>query len=69
MAEDDLQDLINARAALAKKRLTLAQTITTSGDDGAIKAVIEVQQAIAAVDIAIEELTEELEEAEDDEEE
>jgi hypothetical protein len=72
MADDDLQTLMNARAALAKKRLSWAKTIAT-GDapDSAIKAVIEIQQAIEVVDIAMEELEEaeleELDEAEDDE--
>jgi hypothetical protein len=73
MADDDLQDLMSARIALAKKRLSWAQTIAASGDDDAIKAMIEVQQAIEVIDIAIEELEEaqleeDLEEAEDEDE-
>jgi len=65
MAEDYLQDLIAARAALTKKRLSWAQAIASEGDAAAsaIKAIVEVQQAIEVIDIAIEELEEaELEE-------
>jgi hypothetical protein len=72
MAEDDLQDLMSARAALTKKRLSWAQTIASQGDvpESAIKAIIEVQQAIEVVDIAIEELEEaELEELEEEQDE
>jgi hypothetical protein len=73
MADDDLHDLMSARAALAKKRVSWAQTIATDGDDGAIKALIDVQQAIEVIDIAIEELEEaeleeELDEVEDEDE-
>jgi hypothetical protein len=74
MADDAHQVLINARAALTKKRLSLAQTIAGQGDipESAIKAIIDVQQAIEVIDIAIEELEEaelqELEEAEDEDE-
>jgi uncharacterized protein Yka (UPF0111/DUF47 family) len=73
MADNDLQHLMNARAALVSKRLSWAQTIATPGEiaEGAIKAIIEVQQAIEVIDIAIEELEEaeleeELEEAEEE---
>ncbi|WP_024519590.1 hypothetical protein [Bradyrhizobium sp. Tv2a-2] len=71
MADDDLHDLMSARAALDKKRLSWAQTIAAGGDDGAIKAIIEVQQAIEVINIAIEELEEaeleeDLEEVEDE---
>lgn len=72
MAEDDLHDLMSARAALTKKRLTLAQTIASQQDapESAIKAIIDVQQALEVVDIAIEELEEaELEELEEEQEE
>jgi len=72
MAEDDLHDLINARAALTQKRLSLAKTIAGEEDapDSAIKALVEVQQAIEVIDIAIEELEEaELEELEEEGEE
>ena len=69
MAGDDFETLMNARAALAKKRLTWAQTIATAGDipEAAIKAIIEAQRAIDVIDRAIEEL-EEVEEEEDEEE-
>ena len=71
---DDLETLMNARAALAKKRLSWAETIATSGDipDAAIKGLIEVQQAIEVIGSAIEELEveaeleEEVEEADED---
>ncbi len=74
MTDDDLQDLMNARAALVKRRLTWAQTIAAPGEtpESAIKAIIEVQQAIEVIDVAIEELEEELEErleAEDEDDE
>jgi|GEM_PF-6775488 len=72
MADDNLEILMNARAALARKRLTLAQTIATdeSIPDAAIKGLIELQQAVEVIDLAIDELEEaELEEAlEDDDE-
>jgi hypothetical protein len=72
MADDNLETLMNARAALARKRLTLAQTIATdeSIPDAAIKGLIELQQAIEVIDFAIDELEEaELEEALDDDDE
>ena len=76
MADDDLLNLMSARAALAKKRLSWAQTIASQTDipESAIKAIVEVQQAIEVIDIAIDELEEteaedELEEIEEDEEE
>ena len=72
MAEDDLHDLMSARAALAKKRLSWAQTIASQADtpETAIKAIIEVQQAIEVIDIAVEELAEaELEEELEEEDE
>jgi hypothetical protein len=72
MADDNLETLMNARAALARKRLTLAKTIATdeSIPDAAIKGLIELQQAIEVIDFAIDELEEaELEEALDDDDE
>jgi hypothetical protein len=68
MADDDLQDLTKARAALVAKRLTWAKTIAAPGEipGGAISAIIEVQQAIDVIDSAMEEL--ENVEEEDDEE-
>jgi hypothetical protein len=70
MAEDDIHDLMNARAALAKKRLSWAKTIASEGDapESTIKAIIELQQAIEVIDITIEELEEaELEELDEEE--
>jgi len=76
MADDDLETLMAARAALTKKRLSWAQAIAAPGEtpEAAIKAINEVQQAIEVIDIAIEELgeaqlEEELEETEEDEDE
>ena len=76
MADDDFETLMSARAALAKRRPSWAQTIATAGDipEGAIKALIDVQQAIEVIDLAIEELEEanleeELEEAEEEDDE
>ena len=68
MIDDDIETLMNARAALAKKRLSWAQTIATPGEipEGAISAIKEVQQAIDVIDRAIEEL-EEAEEMDDEE--
>ncbi len=71
MAEDDLHDLMTARAVLIKKRLSWAKAIATQADapETAIKAIVEVQQAIEVIDIAIEELEEEeLEELEEEDE-
>ena len=60
MADDNLETLMNARAALARKRLSLAETIATdeSIPDAAIKSLIELQQAVEVIDLAIEELEE-----------
>ena len=75
MADDDLETLMAARAALTKKRLSWAQAIAAPGEtpEAAIKAIIDVQQAIETIDIAIEELAakleEDLEEIEEDEDE
>ena len=75
MADDDLETLMAARAALIKQRLSWAQTIAAAGEipEAAIKAINEVQQAIEVIDIAIEELEakleEDLEETEEDEDE
>jgi hypothetical protein len=67
MTDDDFQQLMNAREALVHKRLTLAHTIAAPGDipENAIRAIVEVQQAIDVIDVAIEE---ELEQAELDKE-
>jgi hypothetical protein len=72
MADNDLETLMAARAALTKKRLSWAQAIAAPGEtpEAAIKAIIDVQQAIETIDIAIEELEQaELEELEETEEE
>jgi hypothetical protein len=68
MADDPLQDLEKARAALVAKRLAWAKIIAAPGEisQGAISAIIEVQQAVDVIDRAIEEL-EETEEEDDDE--
>jgi hypothetical protein len=75
MADDDFQQLMNAREALVHKRLTLAHTIAAPGDipENAIRGIVDVQQAIEVIDIAIEELAqteldEELDESADDDE-
>jgi hypothetical protein len=58
MADDNLEILMNARAALARKRLSLAATIASdeSIPVAAIKGLIELQQAVEVIDLAIEEL-------------
>jgi hypothetical protein len=73
MAVDDLETLMTAREALIKQRLSWAQTIASQSEtlDDAIKANIDVQQAIEVIDIAIDELEEakledEMEETEED---
>jgi len=57
MADDHLHELESARIVLVSKRQALAQTIATPGEnpDAAIKAIIEVQQAIDVIDHAMEE--------------
>jgi hypothetical protein len=69
MADDDIKTLMNARAVLATKRLTWAQTLAAPGDipEAAIRALIEVQHAIDVIDRAIDEV-EEADELEDDDE-
>jgi hypothetical protein len=74
MANDNLQDLTNARRVLTEMRHNWAKAIAAGYQRGetetATKSIIEVQQAIEVIDIAIEELEEEeLEEAEGDEDE
>jgi hypothetical protein len=75
MADDDFQHLMNAREALVHKRLTLAQTIAAPGDipENAIRGILDVQQAIDVIDVAIEELAQaeldkEMDEGADDDE-
>jgi hypothetical protein len=64
MAEDDIETLMNARAALSKMRLTWAQRIAATDEipEATIGAIIEVQHAIDVIDRAIEELEEAAEE-------
>ena len=70
MADDEIEILMKARAALAKTRLSWAQKIATPGEipQTAINAIVEVQRAIDVIDRAIEEL-EEVDELEAEEEE
>ena len=70
MADDDIDTLMKARAALARTRLSWAQAIATPGaiPDRAINAIAEVQRAIDVIDRAIEE-QEEADELEAEEEE
>jgi hypothetical protein len=70
MADDDIETLMKARAALTRTRLSWAQTIATPGEISqvAINAIVEVQRAIDVIDRAIEEL-EEVDELESEEEE
>jgi hypothetical protein len=58
MADDDLQQLMNAREALVHKRITLAHTIAAPDDipENAIRGIVDVQRAIEVIDFAIEEL-------------
>jgi hypothetical protein len=69
MTDDDLQVLADARKALVDKRHSWAKTIATGTiPEGAINALVEVQQAIEVIDIAMEEAQEaELDDEADDE--
>jgi hypothetical protein len=74
MANDDLHDLMNARKVLTETRLNWAKAIAEGYKRGetetVLKSLIDIQQAIEVIDIAIEELEEEeLEEAEGEEDE
>jgi hypothetical protein len=74
MANDDLHDLMNARKVLTETRHNWAKAVAAGYKRGetetAIKSLIEVQQAIEVIDIAMEESEEEeLEEAEGEEDE
>ena len=71
MADDDLEGLTSARRVLTEMRHNLAKTIAAGykreETETTIKGLIEVQQAIEVIDIAIEELEEaQLEEFEDE---
>jgi hypothetical protein len=70
MADDEIEILMKARAALAKTRFSWAQKITTPGEvpQTVVSAIVEVQRAIDVIDRAIEEL-EEADELEAEEEE
>jgi hypothetical protein len=70
MTDHDLEVLTDARKALVTKRHALAKTIATPGDipESAIESLIQVQQAIEVIDIALEEAQDaELEDDLDDE--
>jgi hypothetical protein len=60
MADDALETLKKARAALVAKRLAWAKTIAAPGEiaQGSISAIVEVQQAIEVIELAMEELDE-----------
>jgi len=71
MADDNMEDLTNARSVLMEMRHNWAKAIAAGYKRGeteaAIKAIIEVQQAIDVIDHAIGEL-EEAEEQDDEDE-
>jgi hypothetical protein len=60
VADEDLEILVDARKALVSKRQALAKTIATSGEipESAIEGIIQIQQAIEVIDIAMEEAQE-----------
>ena len=60
MTDEDLEVLVDARKALVSKRHVLAKIIATPGDipEGAIEGLIQIQQAIEVIDIAMEEVQE-----------
>lgn len=62
MADDDLEDLKKARSALVNERCNYAKTLADGYQSGktqeATRGIIEAQQAIEAIDRAIEELEE-----------
>ena len=72
MADDNMEDLTNARNVLVGMRHNWAKAIAAGYKRGetetAIKAIIEVRQAIDVIDYAIEEL-EEAEEQDDEDDE
>jgi hypothetical protein len=57
MADDPVQDLVNARTALISERRSRARTIAIPGakTDQAIRSFIEIQQALEAINRAIKE--------------
>jgi hypothetical protein len=72
MADQHVDELEKARSALVKMRLDWAKALSAGYKRGetenAVKAITEVQQAIEAVDRAIEELRYEEDEDEDEDE-
>lgn len=73
MVHDELQELISARKVLTDARQSWAKSIAAGYKRGetetTAKTLIEIQQAIEVIDIAIDELEEaELEEALDEDE-
>jgi hypothetical protein len=60
VTDEDLEILVDARKALVSKRHALAKTIATPGEipEGAIEGIIQIQQAIEVIDIAMEEAQE-----------
>jgi hypothetical protein len=73
MADDNLQDVTNARKVLIEMRHNWAKAIAAGykrGDtEAAIKAIVEVQQAIDVIDHAIEGLEAAEEEGDEEEDE
>ena len=71
MADEHVHELEKARSALVKIRLDWAKAIAAGYKRGetenAVKAITEVQQAIEAVDRAIDEMRDEEDEDDDDE--
>lgn len=60
MSDEDLEVLVAARKALVGKRHALAKTIMTPEEiaESAIEGIIQIQQAIEVIDIALEEAQE-----------
>jgi hypothetical protein len=73
MTDDNMEDLTNARRVLVEMRHDWAKAIAAGYKRGetetAIKAIIEVRQAIDVIDYAIEELQEAEEQDDEDDEE
>jgi hypothetical protein len=60
VTDEDLEVLVDARKALVSKRHALAKTIATPGEipESAVESIIQIQQAIEVIDIAMEEAQE-----------
>jgi hypothetical protein len=73
MTDDDMEDLTNARRVLVEMRHNWAKAIAAGYKRGetedAIKAIIEIRQAIEVIDYAIEELQEAEEQDDEDDDE